>query len=291
MNNCTQCNFGNSPNARFCNNCGTNLATADALPPTVFGGQMPMPAAPPEAFQNQPNSFQNQPDSFQNQPNFAPPIHQPVAVAPKKSVVPKILLIVGGIVVLGVLGVFGMFVYEKTLGSYFYKQRLEKEFREKQSQAGLLAAKDLLPERITTIRTQQTVSRGQMLDKAQLVEVIKTKMPQLNSEAKNINDAAAALYATPDKRQALLQVFKYNTADQAKNACQEIGREMIKNKDNFVNSPYFGYDDRPGFCYISGDTKTGDSVSVNSLYGFLYMTTGYKDYSTELNSSVWNKLR
>lgn len=282
MTNCQQCNFVNPPEMRFCSNCGAPLENAaPALPPTVFGA---MPQIPPVSPVNQPNAFQNQ-------PNFAPPPpHQPpVYAAPKKSKLSKFLLIGGGIVVLAVIGVFGMFVYDKTLGSYFYKQRLEKEFREKQSKADRLAAKDVLPESIR-IKTQD-VGRGQMLEKADLLDAIKTKMPQLNSEAKNINDGAAAIYAAPDKKQALLQVFKYNSPEQAQRACQEIGREMIKNKDNFLNPPYFGYDDRPGFCGISGEIKTGDYVSVNSLFGFLYISTGYKDYAGELSSAVWAKLR
>ena len=66
---------------------------------------------------------------------------------------------------------------------------------------------------------------------------------------------------------------------------------MIKNKNNFVKEPYiYRESDRPTYCGVSGEGKNGEYVGVNSLYGFLYINTGNKDYAPELSSSVWYKL-
>lgn len=277
--NCLKCNYSNPSDMSFCQNCGVDLTTADELPPTVVGFQPPMVAAN----QNQPSS------QFQNQPDFTAQNQPPIAAVPKKSILPKILLVVGIIIGLVVVGTFGMFVYDKTIGDHLRRQKWEQQEQINLHKANSLIAKDLLPETITV--KSQLVSRGQVIDKFQMFEMTKSKMPEVNADIKDINDAASARYASADKREAGLMIFKYNSPEQAKNACQKIGQEMIKNEKNFVKRPFFGYDDRIGFCGISGELKNGEYVTVDSLYGFLYITTGYKDYASELNSAVWTKLR
>lgn len=281
MNNwiCPKCKTANSD--RFCLNCGeeVNLGTQSApdLPPTVFGVPSP-PIVPP-----------NQ-QVGQMSPQFQPQQQlPPVSDAPKKSKLPKILLVVGIIIGLVVVGTFGMFVYDKTIGDHLRRQKWEQQEQINLHKANSLIAKDLLPESITI--NSQRINRGQVIDKFQMFDLAKNKLPEVNEDIKDINDAASARYASADKREAGLMIFKYNSPEQAKNACQKIGQEMIKNEKNFVKRPFFGYDDRIGFCGISGELKNGEYVTVDSLYGFLYITTGYKDYASELNSAVWTKLR
>lgn len=269
--NCTKCSFLNPAEMRFCQNFGADLTIADELPPTVIGMSPIVP------------------NQFQNQQNFQPPSQPPVSVVPKKSIIPKILLIVGIIIGLVVVGTFGIFVYDKTIGDHFRRQKREREEQNNLQKANSLTAKELLPESITV--KSQLVPRGQVIDKFQMFEMVKTKMPEVNEDVKNINDAASAGYASADKREAGLFVFKYNTPEQAKNACQKIGQEMIKNEKNFVKKPWFGYDDRIGSCGISGEMKNSNYVIVTSVYGFLYISSGYKDYASELDSQVWMKLR
>ncbi len=279
MNNwiCPKCNTANTD--RFCLNCGEDsipeTQSAPDLPPTVFGVPSP-PFVPPNQQVGQ------MPPQFQQQQS------PPVSNAPEKTSSMKLFLIIGLIALLPISGM-GLLLYVKVIDPYLSKQRWEKREQENLRKANALTAKELLPESITT--KSQLVPRGQVIDKFQMFDLAKSKMPEVNADIKDINDAASARYASADKKEAGLMIFKYNSPEQAKNACQKIGQEMIKNEKNFVKRPFFGYDDRIGFCGISGELKNGEYVTVDSLYGFLYITTGYKDYASELNSAVWTKLR
>lgn len=113
--NCANCNQSNPSDMRFCNNCGTELITANNdLPPTVFGGfsaNPPSGQTPPQNFE-QPNfgqpSFQTPPPNFQP-PNFQPqqpvnfqqPNFQPSYQAAPASggMAKKVLLGIGGILI------------------------------------------------------------------------------------------------------------------------------------------------------------------------------------------------
>ena len=177
MNNwiCQKCNTQNTAN--FCMNCGAsaNAESASDLPPTVIGmlPPIPLPNQPHQAqnqpnfgAQNQPNQFQNQPNfEAQNQPNFAPTQSPPVFAVPKKSSLPKVLLI-GGIVGLLVVGAVGFLLYVKVIDPYLYKQKVEKRERDNQSKANGYSANALLPESVTS--KSQTFKRGQVIDKFQL---------------------------------------------------------------------------------------------------------------------------
>lgn len=280
---CQKCNTQNT--SKFCMNCGAaaNEQTASDLPPTVFGFQ---PSFTPNQFQPK-----NQPQQ-QSQPNFMPqPSFQPspsLADAPKKSKLLKFLLI-GGIVGLIVIGSGSFLLYSKVVEPYLYEREIADKEREKESRAKSKTVIELLPETIT--HNSQTVNRGRTIHKSLLLESIEKKMPPLASDSNNIDDAIAGGYFTADNREAGMQIFKFNSTEQAKNACKRISQEMTKNKNNFVREPFIVIvDNFEGTCGASGDSKTGQSVSVASSYRFLYVTSGDKDYVNELVAEFRRRL-
>ena len=196
-------------------NCGAsaNAQMADDLPPTVIGMMPPIPLPnQPNQAQNQPNfGVQNQPNQFQNQPS--------VLVAPKKSSLLKVLLI-GGIVGLLVVVAVGFLLYVKVIDPYLYQQKVEKRERDNQLSANGYSANALLPESVTS--NSQTFKRGQVIDKFQLFQLTKDLPPEMKSEIKDINDAAAADYTNAANQKLALQIFKYNSPEKAKNACANI---------------------------------------------------------------------
>jgi hypothetical protein len=197
MNNwiCPKCNTANTD--RFFLNCGEDsipeMQSAPDLPPTVFGVPSPPIVPPNQQVRQMPPQFQQQQQS------------PPVSAEPKKSKLPKILLVIGIIVGLVVVGTFGMFVYDKTIGDHLRRQKWEQQEQINLHKANSLIAKDLLPESITT--KSQLVPRGQVIDKFQMFELAKSKMPQVNADIKDINDAASARYASADRREAGLMIF------------------------------------------------------------------------------------
>ncbi|CAN5416394.1 hypothetical protein BH10ACI1_BH10ACI1_31830 [soil metagenome] len=285
---CQKCNTQNT--MEFCMNCGAeaNAQVAPDLPPTVIGMMPPTVAAnqiqPPNQFQ-----AQNQPN-FMPQMPFQPP--PPLTAAPKKSK-NGIYLIIGGIVGVVVIGALGLLLYVAVIVPYqegqVNKQTDKREY-ENQLRADLKAADHIMPESVTS--ESQTFNRGQVIDKYQLLQASKDLPPELKSEIGNIKDAAAAQYANTSGQKMTLQVFKYNLPMQAKTTCEKIGQELINKKDSFVNHLKIDRkESRPTYCSVSAEGKNGEYVSVTSLYGFLYITTGPKPHTISLGSTVWGRLQ
>ncbi|HMS42071.1 MAG TPA: hypothetical protein PKE69_17700 [Pyrinomonadaceae bacterium] len=264
MNNwiCPKCNTQNTQN--FCLNCGAsaNEQAASDLPPTVFGMHAPLIAPP-------------------NQPS--------ISVVQKKSNLSKILIIcgIGSIILTGIV-LSGKYFYDNTVVPYLAKREIDGNEKERETKAKSMSANDLLLENIAY--GSQTVNRVKTLDKSQHLEASKKEFAKVDLGMDNINDAAAGVYATADKKEAILQIFKYNSTDQAKKACENISQEMLRNKDNFIEEPRPMYDDRLDHCGMTGETKNGQYVGVRSAYGFLVISSGYKDYSVMLYARVWSKL-
>jgi len=288
---CQRCNHQNEDN--FCLNCGEPAKTGQTsdLPPTVFGAPLIQPTIQSNQFHNQP-THSNQ---FQSQPNFAlpnseeSPVRETVSDAPRKKISAKVFVLIGLAILLPICAA-GFLLYIKVIEPYQSNKEWQRQEELNLARARMVAAKELLPESVS--RLSQTFKREQTFDRTQLLQQLSKDMhPAVKAELNNINDVVAAIYGNETNVKLVLQVYKYNSYEQAESTCEKIAQEMIRNKDNFARAPFLVVDpSRRGDCDVSGDLKNSDYIGVHSLYGFLYIDTGHKDYAPELSSQIWGKL-
>ncbi len=299
--NCQRCNFTNPAADRFCKNCGTpatnTVQSAQDLPPTVIGMSPPFvpnqqnfapnqPAqTPPPQFPPQMPQPQYQPQQYQPQPQFAP----------NKSNGKKFALI-GGIGGLIVISAIGIVLWVTVINPYLTEQARLKKESENQTRANSTTAISLLPEEYNTNAggISQTFRKNKTIDRMQLLQASQNLPPEMQSELKDINDAAAAEYvSTKDGSQkVLLQIFKYNTPAQAVSNCDKVGRELQKNQallKEVIYVPANAY--VPTNCYTYAEDKNKGFTGISTLYGFLLIYSGHKDNDpAAVRTSVFNKL-
>lgn len=270
--NCQKCNFPVDAAEQFCKNCGTPKANAEPdLPPTVVG------MMPPVA----PNQFQPQPQIQPNQPAQMPPPQQQYEpqINPPKSGGKK-FLVIGGIVGLIVIFGIGFLVWANVINPYLKKQARLKKESDNQTLASSMNAMNLLPNEFKTISTGVKFQKERTMDSLQLLQASQNLPKELKEAVKDIKDAAAAEYGTAGSSdKASLQIFKYDTPAKAFDTCKKVSGELEKNKSAFEKvtpfSPWIGI--TPSRCQTTAEGKNGQYISVDSFYGFLYVTSGRKE--------------
>lgn len=304
MNNwiCPKCNLMNAAAEQSCRNCGlpsnyVNQSETD-LPATVIGFSPPAPNQ--FQAQNQQNYAQNQ--SAQLPPHQQQPYQQQMPPqqasysqpsAPKKSHLKKILVI-GGLFGFIVVVISGVVLWFAVINPYLEKQaRLKKEWSN-QFRANMMAANSLLPSESTIYQDANSFKRNKTFDKLQLFQASQNLSPELKEQIKDINDAAAAEYVSTSNsnQKFVVQIFKYNSPEQARSTCVKITQELKKNEALFksVYSYPNNLNDSPSSCHASAQGKNNESTDVKSLYGFLWISSGHKDFaptaSTEVNLTL-----
>lgn len=270
---CQKCNTQNTAN--FCMNCGAsaNIRSASELPPTVLGFQTPPPVPNRSEPENQPPFPPRQQQYQQQSAGFSP-------AAPAKS---KAGLVIAGVVGLLIIVIGGgIALWFAVIGPYFTEQARLKKERDNQVRADSTTAVGLMPDGyfVRAGYEPEFLARGKIVDRTQLFQASQNLPPEIRSELKNINDAAAAQYAgqTDPSRKIILQILKYSTPRQAALDCEKIGREFEKNKASFEEVVFFPTNDYlPTNCHTSAVEKSKSYTGISTMYGFLIIYAGHKD--------------
>ncbi len=285
-----------------CRNCGlpsnyVNQSATD-LPATVFG--VPPPAPNQFQAQNQQNYVQNQsgqlpPNQQQlyQQQSYQPPMPPPQTsysqpVAPKSQL--KKILVIGGLFGFVVVVISGVVLWFAVINPYLKNQTRLKKEKDNQSRANMKTAISLLPsESIIYPGGPNSFKRNKTFDKLQLFQASQNLSPELKQQIKDINDAAAAEYVNEinSSQKFVVQIYKFNSPEQAYNNCVKITQELKKNEALIKSARNNTSDsDKPSACFYGVEFKNNEYTDVRSLYGFLWISSGHIAYTQHASAEV-----
>jgi hypothetical protein len=328
---CPKCSSSNAEGQNFCGSCGTKREemqqSEPELQPTVLSGYVPQipltpnPPQPPKQnqphFQNQnqqqnyqpqnqqpgqyqPNNYQAQQNSFppnQQQtpsfqtPNFSPQFSASTSPAPKKSNL-KLFVALGSVVAFIFVLIIGVVLWITVINPYLKEQAFIKKEKENQTRANATSPDSLLTADFSS--GGNTYRRTQTFNKMQMMQASQYLPPEIKQGSENVTDAAAAEYinSTNSNIKVVLQIFKFNTPENAAAKCRQIGQEMEKRKDPSTTVYYRpSLEKKPNECLASATGKNNQSIRVYSLYGFLLASTGGNADAVAVSATpAFNKL-
>jgi hypothetical protein len=259
------------------------------MSPPISPNQQPFaPSQSPPQFQPQVPLPQQQ---YQQQ--FSLPSSQPQVAPPRKSNAKK-FVIIGGIIGLLMVAVGGFALWRNVIEPQLLERRRLKTETDNQNRADSMTAMSLVPPQFDYYGAAGDVyRRRETLDRLKLLQTVQNLPSELRQKTGEISDAAAAAY-TSDKnsnQKVILRIFKFNTPEQAKVACQQMVDEVEKNRDKFKSVSSLRGSISPTFCYTMVEGKNDENLYVTSSYGFLYLTSGNeKAPVTSANEKVSSQL-